>query len=85
MSVTINDLPFTPTRVLHYVVDHTHSNSHTVWAEMGKPPMPSAEQWETLRDASELCYFEAAAGDGGSWTVTFPQNTYSASLIELRR
>ena len=61
VSVTINDLPFTPTRVLHYVVDHTHSNSHTVWADMGKPAMPSAEQWETLRDASELCYYEAAA------------------------
>ena len=46
VSLTVNDLPFTPTRVLHYVVDHTHSNSHTVWADMGKPAMPSAEQWD---------------------------------------
>ena len=43
------------------------------------------EQWETLRDASELCYYEAAPSGGNSWTATFPQNTYSASLIELRR
>ena len=85
VSLTINDLPFAPTRVLHYVVDHTHSNSHTVWADMGKPAQPSAEQWETLRDASELCYYEAAPSGGNSWTATFPQNTYSASLIELRR
>jgi hypothetical protein len=52
---------------------------------MGKPAMPSPEQWETLRDASELCYFEAVPSGGNSWTATFPQNTYSASLIELRR
>ena len=52
---------------------------------MGKPPKPNAAQWETLRDASELCYYEAAASGGNSWTAMFPQNTYSVSLIELRR
>ena len=85
VSLSVNDLPFAPTRVLHYVVDHTRSNSHTVWSAMGKPLAPSADQWTTLRDASELCYYETAAGGGNSWTVMFPQNTYSVSLIELRR
>ena len=84
MSLTVNNLPFTPTRVRHYMVDHTHSNSHTAWAAMGKPLMPNADQWDTLRDASELCYYETAAS-GGTWSVMFPQNTYSVSLIELRR
>jgi len=87
VSLSVNDLPFVPTRVLHYIVDHTHSNSHTVWASpsMGKPLMPTAEQWDTLRDASELCYYATPGGGSNSWTVMFPQNTYSASLIELRR
>jgi xylan 1,4-beta-xylosidase len=85
VSLTIDNLPFTPSRVIHYVVDHTHSNSHTAWAAMGKPAMPSADQWETLRAASELCYYDAPTTGSNSWTAMFPQNTYSASLIELRR
>src|SRR5262245_12373323 len=56
VSLRVDGLPFTPSRVLHYVVDHTHSNSHTVWSAMGKPGQPSVEQWEMLRAASELCY-----------------------------
>jgi xylan 1,4-beta-xylosidase len=84
VSLAVNNLPFTPTRVRHYLVDHTHSNSHTVWAAMGKPATPNADQWNTLRDASELCYYEAPAG-GATWSVMFPQNTYSVSLIELSR
>jgi len=85
VSLNVTGLPFAPTRVLHYMVDHTRSNSHTVWASMGKPLTPDATQWETLRDASELCYYETAAGGGNSWHVMFPQNTYGVSLIELRR
>jgi xylan 1,4-beta-xylosidase len=85
VSLAVDHLPFTPTRVLHYVVDHTHSNSHTVWAAMGKPLTPTADQWQTLSDASELCYYAATWNGGNSMTVKFPQSTYSASLIELRR
>jgi xylan 1,4-beta-xylosidase len=85
VSLTVHDLPFTPTRVRHYVVDHTHSNSHTVWAGMGKPAMPSADQWDTLNAASELCSYETPSDGSNSWTAKFPQNTYSVSLIELSR
>jgi xylan 1,4-beta-xylosidase len=86
VSLAVDKLPFTPKRVLHYIVDHTHSNSHTVWASMGKPVAPSADQWQTLSDASELCYYaNTFKGGGHSLTVMFPQYTYSASLIELRR
>jgi len=84
VSVSVSNLPFKPSKILHYVVDHTHANSHTVWAGMGKPLAPDATQWATLRDAAELCYYETS-GSGTSWTAMFPQNTYSVSLIELRR
>jgi xylan 1,4-beta-xylosidase len=85
VSLTVNGLPFTPTSVRHYVVDHTHSNSHTAWVGMGKPVTPTADQWAALSDASELCYYETTGNGSDSWSVMFPQNTYSASLIELRR
>ena len=85
VSLKIDNLPFTPTRVLHYVVDHTHSNSHTVWAAMGKPVTPAADQWQTQSDASELCYYANSWNGGKSMTAMFPQYTYSASLIELRK
>ena len=85
VSLTIDNLPFTPTRVRHYIVDHTHSNSHTVWAAMGKPVIPTADQWQTLSDASELCYYASNWNGGHSMTAMFPQYTYSASLIELRK
>jgi xylan 1,4-beta-xylosidase len=85
VSLAVHDLPFPPTHVTHYVVDHTRSNSHTVWSAMGKPLAPSADQWATLRDASELCFYETNVSGGSSWTAMFPQNTYSVSLIELRR
>ncbi|HWJ55304.1 MAG TPA: hypothetical protein VNR90_03785, partial [Vicinamibacterales bacterium] len=63
----------------------THSNSHTAWAAMGKPAMPNADQWSVLAAASELCHYDSALSGGNSWTVTFPQNTYSVSLIQLSR
>jgi len=88
VSLKVDNLPFTPTRVLHYVVDHTHSNSHTVWADpmgMNKPVAPTADQWQTLSDASELCYYANNWDGGHSMTAMFPQYTYSASLIELRK
>jgi xylan 1,4-beta-xylosidase len=85
VSLAVNNLPFAPTRVRHYLVDHTHSNSHTTWVGMGKPLMPTADQWNILKDASELCSYETPGNGSNSWTAMFPQNTYSVSLIELSR
>jgi xylan 1,4-beta-xylosidase len=85
VTVKVQNLPFAPKTVQHYLVDHTHSNSHTAWAAMGKPAMPNADQWSVLAAASELCHYDSALSGGNSWTVTFPQNTYSVSLIQLSR
>jgi xylan 1,4-beta-xylosidase len=86
VKLTVSKLPFTAStvKVRQYVVDHTHSNSHTVWASIGKPQQPSSDQWTTLRAASELCYYDTTAVlSGDTWTVWFPQNVYSVSLIVL--
>jgi hypothetical protein len=48
------------------------------------PAKPTQAQWVTLRDAAELCYYDTTAqATGGSVTLTFPQNIYGVSLIEL--
>jgi xylan 1,4-beta-xylosidase len=88
ISLTVDNLPFAPGRfgIRHFVVDRTHANSHTAWVAMGKPQTPTREQWAKLRDAADLCYYEASANvKGHSWTVSFPQNVSSVSLIELGR
>jgi xylan 1,4-beta-xylosidase len=85
VSVTVNNVPWAgPLRVRHYVLDHTRSNAYYAWTQMNKPSNPTQAQWVTLRDAAEICYYETSATlSGNSWTVTFPQNNYSVSLIVL--
>jgi xylan 1,4-beta-xylosidase len=85
VSLQVTNLPFAPRRILHYVVDHAHANSHTAWLAMGSPPVPSADQWTQLRDAAELCYYTATPDGSTSWSTSFPQNNYSVSLILLQR
>jgi xylan 1,4-beta-xylosidase len=84
VTLTVKNLGFTPTKVRHYVVDKTHSNSYDTWVGMGKPAKPSQAQWSTLADAAEICYYESTPTvTAGSWTATFPQNMYSVGLVEL--
>jgi hypothetical protein len=71
-------------RVRHYVIDRNHANSYTAWVAMQKPKQPTQQQWAALRDAAELCYYETTAeATGDSWVLTFPQNVYSVSLLEI--
>jgi xylan 1,4-beta-xylosidase len=86
VSVQFSNLPFASgkLRVRHYLVDYTHSNAYYAFAQMGRPPQPTPSQWEGLRRASELCYYETTvSGKDGAWSVTFPQNTYSVGLLVL--
>ena len=86
VSLTVDHVPFAPgpVRVRQFVVDRTHANSHTAWVSMGKPRVPTRDQWTQLRDAANLCYYEASADvTGHLWTVTFPQNVSGVSLFEL--
>jgi xylan 1,4-beta-xylosidase len=85
VSLQVTNLPFAPTRILHYVVDHAHANSHTVWLAMGSPPIPTSDQWTQLRDAAELCYYTTTPDGSTSWSASFSQNNYSVSLILLQR
>jgi xylan 1,4-beta-xylosidase len=54
--VTIAGIPAGVKKVLlqHYRIDDTHSNSYTVWKEMGSPQTPTAEQYARLKAAGQL-------------------------------
>jgi xylan 1,4-beta-xylosidase len=88
VNLTVNNLPFGtgPVRVRQYIVDRTHSNAYTTWVGQGSPARPTLAQWTALSASAELCYYDATVTPtAGSWSVTFPQNTYSASLLVLSR
>ena len=40
--------------IIHYRIDENHSNSFTVWKEMGSPQQPTAEQLKVLERSGEL-------------------------------
>lgn len=56
VRVTVAGIPAGVKRVLleHYRIDETHSNSYTVWKQMGSPQAPTAEQYQRLKDAGKL-------------------------------
>jgi len=56
VRVTIAGVPAGVQRVLlqHYRIDETHSNSYTVWKEMGSPQTPTAVQYDRLKAAGQL-------------------------------
>lgn len=87
VSLTVNHLPFDAERVAvrHYMLDRERSNSYRAWLAMGAPRLPTEEQWSELANAGALCYFEtsAAIGEGGSFSVTYPQHVYGVSLFVL--
>lgn len=45
----------------HYRIDHDHSNSFTVWQQMGSPQKPTAEQYAQLERAGQLAEVADAA------------------------
>jgi hypothetical protein len=52
---------------------------------MGKPLQPTQDQWITLRDQSDLCYYDTnATATSNSLTLEFPLKTYGLSLITLQ-
>jgi beta-xylosidase len=67
------------------MLDKTHANSHTAWAEMGCPQPPTAEQLERLHEASRLVsepLGDVVATDG-QVKLVLALNTHSISLLEL--
>ena len=70
----------------HYRIDRTHSNSYTVWKEMGSPQNPSPEQLSRLGAAAGLQLLASPEwlwSDNGRVAVSFRLPRHSMSLLRL--
>jgi len=89
VQVTIGGIPAGVKRVLleHYRIDDTHSNSYTVWKELGSPQAPTAEQYARLRRAGQLELLSSPEWidvDKGKVTIetTMPRQATSLLCLE---
>lgn len=91
VTLTIGSLPFTDDMVdiYHYRIDSLHSNPHSVWLAQGQPVQPTAEQWDTLRKASELAELVPVTsvnyGSTEEIVTTFPIPRQAVSLLVLKK
>jgi xylan 1,4-beta-xylosidase len=88
VQLNVAGLPASSKKVLltHYGIDQDHSNSYTVWKEMGSPQSPSSQQYESLKASGQLQLLESprwVESKGGSVRLDFPMPRESVSLVEL--
>jgi xylan 1,4-beta-xylosidase len=84
----ISGLPSDANRLLlrHYRIDQDHSNSYTVWKQLGSPQSPSADQYKKLEAAAYLQLLESPRwvdNRAGSEDVNFSLPLQGISLVEL--
>jgi xylan 1,4-beta-xylosidase len=72
--------------VEHWRIDRNHSNSHTIWQDLGAPQDPTPEQLATIRDRQGLERFaeDAKVTVDGPWTTQLELPLPSLSVIVLR-
>ena len=86
--LTITGLPASARRVLlrHYRIDRDHSNSYTVWKQMGSPQSPTAEQYARLESAGQLELLESPrwlSTDSGQVEMSFAMPRQAVSLVQV--
>ncbi|MBV9085157.1 MAG: beta-xylosidase [Acidobacteriaceae bacterium] len=88
VDLKITGLPSDRKRLLmrHYRIDQDHSNSYTLWKQMGSPQNPTADQYGKLEAAGHLQLWESprwVESRTGSEDVNFSLPLQAISLIEL--
>ena len=88
IQVSFEGLPPAASRVLlrHYRIDENHSNSYTVWKQIGSPQSPTPEQYSRLEAAGQLELLESPRwlrSNKGSVDVKFALPRQGVSLLEL--
>ena len=89
VTVTVSGIPPGVTRVLlqHYRIDDTHSNSYTVWKQMGSPQSPTPEQYARLKSAGQLELLTSPQWldvSGGKVTIATALPRQATSLMHLQ-
>ena len=88
VSVRVNGLVAGRYQVEHYRIDEKHSNAHTVWADMGSPQIPTADQLQEIHSRMGLEEFEPASEVEVSADVTefkLELPLQAVSLLVLQR
>ena len=73
-------------KLQHFRIDDEHSNSFTVWKEMGEPQQPTPEQYAQLEKAGKLAELEAPSTvniENGQATIIFALPRQGVSLLVL--
>jgi xylan 1,4-beta-xylosidase len=88
VRVALEGIPPAVARVLlkHYRIDDTHSNSNTVWKEMGSPQQPTADQYARMEAAGQLQLLESprwVAAGKGAVRLDFSLPRHGISLLQL--
>jgi xylan 1,4-beta-xylosidase len=89
VRVTVAGIPAGVNRVLlqHYRIDNTHSNSYTVWKQMGSPQTPTDEQYARLKAAGQLELLSSPEWldvSGGKVTIATAVPRQATSLMRLQ-
>jgi xylan 1,4-beta-xylosidase len=85
VRLTLTGLP-AQVEVHHYRIDDEHSNSYTVWKQMGSPQQPTPEQYAKLEAAGQLQLLtspEYRAPKDGTLTLEFSLPRHAVSLVRL--
>ncbi|WP_121357491.1 GH39 family glycosyl hydrolase [Flavisolibacter nicotianae] len=86
VSIAVKNIPAKNIRVKEYRIDQTHSNSYTVWKEMGSPQQVTSEQYAALEKAGQLQ--QIAEGQkviqNGVYSGTISLPRQAVSLLELQ-
>ena len=88
VRVAVQGMPKAAGRVLvqHYRIDDEHSNSYTVWKQMGSPRQPTAEQYARLEAAGQLQLLgspEWRTAQEGKLELVFTLPRHAVSLVRL--
>jgi len=88
VRVTITGVPASVHRVLlsHYRIDRDHSNSYTVWKQMGSPQSPTAEQYARLESAGQLQLLDSPRwlwSQSGKVDLSFALPRQAVSLVQV--
>ena len=71
----------------HYRIDEMHSNSYSVWKQMGSPQNPTAEQYAQLKAAGQLELLTSPEWldvNDGKVTIATALPRQATSLIRLK-
>jgi xylan 1,4-beta-xylosidase len=87
--VSITGIPAGVKKVLlqHYRIDQTHSNSYTVWKQMGSPQNPTPEQYAQLKAAGQLELLDSPKWldvTDGKITIATDLPRQATSLLRLK-